>query len=113
MPALQPIVRSSASVERPFRSAAAQRPELARPRREFLRRPACLGRTGTVARAGFLSWPLTIASSKWTGHAAPQIHGNLMLLQNCRSVHAQAKGCCDLTGGQQVGLQHVLPLPMR
>ncbi|MBK8072219.1 MAG: hypothetical protein IPK34_09470 [Ramlibacter sp.] len=31
-----------------------------------------------------------------------------MLLQNCRSAHAQAKGCCDLTGGQQVGLHLVV-----
>ena len=112
MPALQPIVRSSASAERPFRSADAQRPELARPRREFLRRASLLGKNGYGGKSR-VPWSLTIASSKWTGHAAPQIHGNLMLLQNCRSVHAQAKGCCDLTGGQQVGLQHVLPLPMR
>ncbi|MBK8072218.1 MAG: hypothetical protein IPK34_09465 [Ramlibacter sp.] len=42
------------SAERPFRSAAAQRPELARPRREFLRRASLLGKNGAVARAGFL-----------------------------------------------------------
>ena len=71
MPALQPIVRKQPSAERPFRSAAAQ------PSGNSGARGAnSSGEASPPGKNGYggerVPWSPTIASSKWTGHAAPQ-----------------------------------------